>query len=274
MALRRDWIPSPNYSARNSGVRLIVVHTAEGATTYKSLGNFFANPSSGVSSHTGIDDTPGVIGEYVARGNKAWTQANANPYSIATELCAFASWTPNQWQAHPVMLQNCAEWIAEEAAAFGIPIVKLNSAQAQGGVAGVCGHVELGAMGGNHWDPGPNFPWQQVIDMAKGTTPPQPPPEDTIMQVESVKTKNYQWVFQLTSVGDLWRKIRRLNSNQWENANVTASVWPGGKQKYGKSMDVVADDNGVQVFVELDNERVRLYSYGDNTNPPGAQDLP
>jgi hypothetical protein len=151
-----------------------VVHTAEGATTYQSLGSYFANPSSGVSSHTGIDDTPNVVGEYVARGNKAWTQANANPYSVATELCAFAAWTPNEWNAHPGMLQNCAQWIAEEAAVYGIPIRKLNSSEAQGGSAGICGHVDLGVSGGNHWDPGPNFPWNSVISMAQGTTPPPP----------------------------------------------------------------------------------------------------
>ena len=74
MTLNRVAIPSPNYSSRGgTAVRLIVLHTAEGALTYQSLGNFFANPSSGVSSHAGIDDTPGTIGVYVKRGDKAWT---------------------------------------------------------------------------------------------------------------------------------------------------------------------------------------------------------
>ena len=55
MALKRIWIASPNYSSRaGSGVRLIVVHTAEGATTIENLGSWFQNPSSGVSSHTGL----------------------------------------------------------------------------------------------------------------------------------------------------------------------------------------------------------------------------
>ncbi len=62
-------------------MRLIVLHTAEGALTYQSLGSFFANPASGVSSQVGIDSTAGVIGEYVSRSGKAWTQGNANPYS-------------------------------------------------------------------------------------------------------------------------------------------------------------------------------------------------
>jgi hypothetical protein len=159
-------------------VRLVVIHTAEGALTYQALGSFFANPASGVSSHTGIDDTPNVVGEYVRGPDaKAWTQANANPYSVATELCAFAAWSAADWAAHPQMLANCAAWIAEEAAAYDIPLVKLDAGQAQGGAAGVCGHVDLGAAGGNHWDPGPSFPWAQVMSMAMaggaGTTPTQ-----------------------------------------------------------------------------------------------------
>ena len=100
MTLTRDPIPSPNYSARGSGVRLIVLHTAEGSTSYQSLGAYFASSSSGVSSHVGIDDTPGRIGVYVAREYKAWTQGNANPYSVAAELCAFAAWGPDEWAAH------------------------------------------------------------------------------------------------------------------------------------------------------------------------------
>ncbi|HEY2303669.1 MAG TPA: N-acetylmuramoyl-L-alanine amidase [Acidimicrobiales bacterium] len=178
MTLNRVWIPSPNYSSRGgTAVRLIVLHTAEGALSYQSLGNFFANPSSGVSSHVGIDDTPNTVGEYVARANKAWTQGNANPYSVAVELCAFAEWTPAEWDRHPTMLANCAQWIAEEAAAFGIPLTRLTAAQAQGGAAGVCQHVDLGASGGGHWDCGPGFPMDRVIAMAAGGVPPTPPSE-------------------------------------------------------------------------------------------------
>ena len=172
MALRRVGIPSPNYSSRGgTRVRLVVLHTAEGARTYQELGNFFANPSSGVSSHVGIDDTAGVCGEYVPPGMKAWTQANANPYSVAAELCAFASWSPAEWNNHPNMLSNTAAWIAEECGRFGIPLVRLNASQAQGGQAGVCQHVDLGTAGGNHWDCGPGFPMDDVMEMAAGGRP-------------------------------------------------------------------------------------------------------
>jgi N-acetylmuramoyl-L-alanine amidase len=167
--LTRKAIPSPNYSSRGGAtVRLIVIHTAEGARTLEELGNYFASSSSGVSSHTGIDDTAGVIGEYVKRGNKAWTAANANPVAVQTELCAFAKWSASEWSQHPNMLSNCARWIAEEAAAFGVPITKLSASQAQGSGRGVCQHNDLGSWGGGHWDCGGGFPIDDVLKMAKG----------------------------------------------------------------------------------------------------------
>jgi len=169
VTLVRKSFPSPNYSSRGgSSVRLVVIHTAEGARTIEELGNFFASASSGVSSHTGIDDTPGVIGEYVRREYKAWTAAGANPVAVQTELCAFAGWSSAEWSQHPQMLRNCADWIAEEAEAFGLPLTKLTPAQAQGSGRGVCQHVDLGNWGGGHWDCGTSFPLDQVLAMARG----------------------------------------------------------------------------------------------------------
>jgi peptidoglycan hydrolase-like protein with peptidoglycan-binding domain len=186
MALQRLWMPSPCYSSRGgSKVRLIVVHTSEGAQTIQSLANWFANAGNQVSSHTGIDNASATtIGEYVKRDQKAWTSANANPVATQTELCtpsgAAQGWSAATWAAQTNMLAACSAWIAEEAAAFGIPIVKLTPQQAQGGSAGVCGHGDLGSWGGGHTDPGPNFPWSQVIAMATGGTAPAPaPPKPT-----------------------------------------------------------------------------------------------
>jgi hypothetical protein len=179
MALRRVSIPSPNYSSRGAAaVTTIVLHTAEGALSYQSLGNYFANPAAQVSSHVGIDDTPGTVGEYVPRSGKAWTAADANPWSIQAELCAFAAWDSPTWNSHPDMLANTAAWIAEEAAHFDIPLVRLSPAQAQNpAVRGVCQHADLGAMGGGHWDCGPAFPINDVLAAAADARP-APLPEE------------------------------------------------------------------------------------------------
>jgi hypothetical protein len=183
MTLKRVAIPSPNYSSRGGAtVRLIVLHTSEGATSYTSLGSYFANPSSEVSSHVGIDDTVNTVGEYVPRSGKAWTAANANPVAVQAELCtpsgAAMGWSASDWSQHQQMLNNTAQWIAEEAGAFGIPIVGLTAQQAQSGGRGVCQHADLGDWGGGHTDCGPAFPMAQVLSMAGGSTPspaPSPP---------------------------------------------------------------------------------------------------
>lgn len=187
MSLKRVWIGSPNKSSRSGSVRLVVVHTAEGARSFRDLGSFFSNSSAQVSSHTGIDNERGTIGEYVKRPDKAWTQSSYNSMAISTELCGApfdtsqpcgANWSSAEWNAHDAMLANLADWIREECQYFGLPITKLSASQAQGSGKGVCGHVDLGAGGGGHWDPGPNFPWSRVMEMARtGTDAPPTKPE-------------------------------------------------------------------------------------------------
>jgi len=153
-----------------------VLHTAEGSTTYESLGSYFQQDV-GVSSHTGIDDKRGKIGEYVSRSNKAWTQSNANPVAVSAELCGFASWSRSTWlNSHSNMLHNAADWIAEEAAKYGIPITKLTPSQAQGSGRGVCQHVDLGSWGGGHVDCGSGFPMDDVLNWAKGGSGGSTPP--------------------------------------------------------------------------------------------------
>jgi hypothetical protein len=255
MTLKRVSIPSPNYSSRGgAGVRLIVLHTAEGATTYQSLGSFFSNSSSGVSSHVGIDDTPNTVGEYVGRSQKAWTAANANPVAVQAELCAFAAWTASDWSKHQGMLQNCAQWIKEEAAAFGIPIVKLNAQQAQSNGRGVCQHRDLGSWGGGHTDCGNGFPIDQVLSMAQGGTPPQPQPEeeDEMSGPVAFEFSNVQQVFYISTSGNLMHLYVNRSTNKWAseslgggwdkkaqlcweiNKNGTPSVW--GMHTNGKSL--------------------------------------
>ena len=179
--VNRVWLPSPNYSSRSgSAVRLIVLHTTEGAQDIYSLGNFFGNSSSGVSSHTGADNhRQGLIAEYVARGNKAWTQGNANPVCVSMELCtpsgAAANWTRDYWlNKQGWMLHNAAEWVAEEAKFYGIPLKALTSSEAQGNGRGICQHSNLGSWGGGHYDCGNGFPIDKIIEWAGGsaTAPP------------------------------------------------------------------------------------------------------
>ncbi len=159
--------PSPNYSSRKSAkVRLIIVHTAEGARTREALGGFFAKAATGASSHVGIDDTG--ITRYVPDAYSAWTARNANPVSVQAELCAFTAWTAVEWVKHPGMIENTARWIAQASIDHGIPIVRLTPEQSVKGT-GVCAHWDItrGWKIGSHIDAGTQFPWDAVIARAR-----------------------------------------------------------------------------------------------------------
>lgn len=165
-------IPSPFHSARSPRpVRLVAVHTAEGARTVEALGAWFQNPKAKVSSHAGIDDQR--IETYVPYDRTAWCIRSANTISDNVELCGFARWSLDEWLTHRNMLELCAQWIRQRCTARNIPIRKLTPADVAAGKAGVIGHVDwtVGMRDGDHTDPGVGFPWDMVIGLAQVDAP-------------------------------------------------------------------------------------------------------
>lgn len=176
--LQRIQIPSPNHGPDRSQTRLLVIHTSEGAQTFQSLGRFLANPRANVSYHVGFDNTTSnAIGEFVFPPFKSWSAHKAN--SVAEHGCcctpngAARGWSREDWLNHPNMLAACKAWLQEESSRYGIPLVKLNGTRIAEGAKGVCGHKDCvdAGLGGNHVDPGPNFPWDVVLSY-QPTTPP------------------------------------------------------------------------------------------------------
>lgn len=204
---------------------MIVLHTAEGARTIESLGNFFGSSSAGVSSQVGTDDTPNTVGEYVRREYKSWTQGNFNPVCTSNELCGFASWSRDEWMNnHHTMLENTAKWIAEEAAHFGIPIRALSEAEAQGGGSGVCQHIDLGAAGGGHVDCGSGFPYEYVLDMAKGGVTPEPITEADMLTAV-VKKNGAIEVFVEKESGDVFHTWQKAENDKWYSTDGKGIDW-------------------------------------------------
>jgi len=181
----------------------------------------------------------------VPRPAKAWTQANFNPQCVSAELCAAplgetgpcgANWSRAEWLRHTDMLQNTADWIREECQHFGLPIVKLSASQAQGSGRGVAGHVDLGAGGGGHHDPGPNFPWSEVMDLARRGSPappqplpllpqPQPPKEEDIVSVATgVNASGALHVFVEAKDGSVWYTWQKKGETSWEGGEKGKSV--------------------------------------------------
>ena len=171
------WMPSPHYSTSRGPYNKIAFHTTEGAMTIEALGNWFANPSAGCSSHHGADQYKRTLGAYVYEQYKAWTQGNANPYCLSLEMCAYASWSRSTWLGKPVLLDNAAEWLRYCVDKYAIPWTLLNDSQAQNpDVRGICQHVNFGSWGSGHHDCGGGFPMDVVIDKARkwGSSPGEP----------------------------------------------------------------------------------------------------
>ena len=150
--------------------RVLAVHTTEGIMRAKQLRDWTGWKG---SSHAAADET-GVLMDgagdgFVDHDRASWTLRSGNPWSENIELCAYAKWTRTEWLSRPKLLGACATWLARRSKARGIPLVKLTPAQYRAGQSGVIGHHDhtVGYSDGTHWDPGPNFPWDIVLNLAK-----------------------------------------------------------------------------------------------------------
>lgn len=155
-------------------VRLVVLHTTEGAMTAASLGAYFYRDDVQASSHVGIGSDG--VKQYVSYSRAAWTVRSGNPISDNAELCGYAHWTREQWLSeHRSTLDRAAAWVRQRCTARGIPIRKLTAADVAAGRAGVIGHVDWtnGMHDGTHTDPGGNFPWDYVIKVAADGAAPE-----------------------------------------------------------------------------------------------------
>lgn len=156
-------------SLRNGAtVRVLAVHTSEGILKAADLAAW----SSWAGSSHAAADTDGVLltpaDGFVPYERASWTLRSGNPWSENIELCGFAKWKRDDWLARPKLLDACARWLGARSAARGIPLVKLTPKEYAAGRSGVIGHVDhtVGYSDGTHWDPGPDFPWDVVLDKA------------------------------------------------------------------------------------------------------------
>lgn len=151
-------------------VRVLCVHTTEGGGTAQELrdATWWVGSSHALADGTGTLLTPAE--GCVDYNRAAWTLRSGNPWSENIELVGYASWVTPIWMAqHLPLLDACARWLAARSVARGIPLVKLTPEQYAGGASGVIGHADhtVGYHDGTHWDPGPYFPWDYVLGLAK-----------------------------------------------------------------------------------------------------------
>lgn len=156
-------------SRRGARVRLICLHTSEGARDVRSLAAYLNRPGVNASYHGAVDDNR--YEAYVDYSNAAWALRNGNLCSDNLCLCGFAGWTRAEWLRHPRMLAMAGAWLAERCHARGVPLQRLTDEQTAlavrnpGHVGGIIDHwtYTRATKDGTHWDVGGLFPWDVVM---------------------------------------------------------------------------------------------------------------
>lgn len=166
-------------SRRNARVRLVVLHTTEGARDVVSLGRFFQTGTTKASYHAAFDDNR--METYVDYSRASWSILSGNPISDNAAFCGFAAWTRAEWLKHPVMLELGAQWVAQRCQVRGVPVRRLSIAETSAAVrdtrhpGGVIMHRDytLATKDGNHTDCGDGFPWDVVLSRAQQIVKPR-----------------------------------------------------------------------------------------------------
>ncbi|HEU0089586.1 MAG TPA: hypothetical protein VFQ77_18400 [Pseudonocardiaceae bacterium] len=175
-------IPVHKYSSRlGERVRLVVIHTSEGARDVDVLGAYLNRPGVNASYHAAVDDER--FETYVDYANACWALRNGNQESDNLCLCGFAGWSRAEWLRHPRMLELTAAWIAQRCLARRLPVVLLTAAEVGAAMrndahpGGVCDHHRYtqGTGDGTHWDVGPSFPFDTVMSRAAQLAGIRPP---------------------------------------------------------------------------------------------------
>lgn len=159
-------IATKNYSSRyGAKVIWVAIHTTEGIMDANDLGYYWQRITGG-SSHAGCDNKKTVT--YVDTQYASWTLLNGNSKSVNMEICGWAKWTRDEWLGpQRGRLEQAAQWARQMCDKFGIPKKYIGASGVARGESGIIGHIDYtnGAKDGNHWDPGPGFPWDIFIQL-------------------------------------------------------------------------------------------------------------
>jgi N-acetylmuramoyl-L-alanine amidase-like protein len=144
-----------------------VVRDEPGIKDLEQLGAYFDDPQTEVSSHV-ANDADGNDARYVRDRRKAWTEVAFNSVGLSIEQIGSTASKRRNWLVNRLpQLEDTARWIAYWHRKWGIPIRR---AVVSGGTVvepGVATHKQLGRAGGNHSDPGPNYPFAYVLRLAR-----------------------------------------------------------------------------------------------------------
>ncbi len=163
--------------ARTHEIRWLVVHVNVGPEQQKqarAVANYNARPDIVGGYHEIIDDAEMVT---TAHDDEEVNGAgmNGNRYGLHYCLIGYADQLPAQWQDaySQAELATLTKRLRAKCVEHGIPPVLLSPTDLRNGRKGICGHVTLRdafPADTTHYDPGPGFPWAQLIAAVRATT--------------------------------------------------------------------------------------------------------
>ncbi|GAB2964449.1 N-acetylmuramoyl-L-alanine amidase [Saccharothrix stipae] len=243
----------PYSSPRPPGVRpsLLVPHTGEGIIRRHDMAAYLNN-NPNASAHA-VSDAGGLLSDLVPDERAAWTAGpTGNARGLHIEQCAFVALSRTQWLSEqdvtvyvphlkatrlipsPMsMLRHTAAWLRAKSARWGIPLVKLSPSEVRAGKSGVCGHGDISLAWGetDHTDPQPNYPWDVVLDLARGGTNQKDEDDDMprVTTGEWSPGEHAQHLVTFPTVGDAgFFGI----ATGWKDAKIEGLLFIGAGRKY------------------------------------------
>lgn len=148
------------------------IHTPEGPETRsyaEDLGRYFEEPCPRVAStHFGTDSNSTV--RYATDNQYCASARGVNRNGVHVEIAGRAGQSAAGWadSYSQKAMRRAARLFALYHEEYGIPIRIVTRKQLRAGKRGIVKHVDSDAVfGGDHWDPGPNFPDAQFLAMCR-----------------------------------------------------------------------------------------------------------
>lgn len=184
--------------------RLFVLHTTEGgegddqaeasAARMTKPGDRQGTSGPYGSSYQYIVDTDRII-PAVPENVVSYSAPGANNDGIHIVFPGRAGQTRAQWldTISSKCIDMCARLLVDRSRALGIPTTQLTVAQIKAGARGLCDHNDISQAYGrtDHWDVGPDFPWNELEARIAALTTTNPQPEDD-MKMGKARIKGYQ----------------------------------------------------------------------------------
>ncbi len=162
-------------------VMFIVIHYTAGSersTSAEDGAAYDQRRTDGTSTHYFVD-RDSVVQCVLTKNRANAARSKGNRLGIQYELCGTVQ-TRAQWldAASLPTLHNAAKQVARDCKKYGIPVRRLSVAETRrawtdfpNGPKGIVGHVDCTNAypedGGDHTDPGPQFPWADFLDMVR-----------------------------------------------------------------------------------------------------------